>query len=132
MVHFVNKKLGSDITDPIGDMCSHSEKDRSLIVGYFTEDDAIFSEDLQWVCNECKEKIEAAHLEQEDECHDCKGVHKLKELKEWKWWDFSYYNGDNPLLICNNCSTKEPHIERVRNDKIAHDKAIEEEQGDWE
>lgn len=104
----------------LDDLCEHVEADSKKLYRISREHDSMGSESYG-MCEECWNKAEEYEDNQEDTCHDCHGVFKMKELKEWKWYDFYAPQGDEPLLICESCQQAEKHVERVRKDKADYD-----------
>lgn len=102
------------------DVCEHVQEDNSKLVKVSYENDSFGSESYG-MCQECWDKAQEAEAEQEENCTDCNQVFKMKELKEWKWYDFSYQQGDEPHLLCEGCRSAEKHIERVRKDKADYE-----------
>lgn len=97
-------------------VCEHVEQDSTKLYKINREHDSMGSESYG-MCKECCDRSEEYEDNQEDTCHDCKGVFKMKELRAWKWYDFYAPQGDEPLLICDTCDQSEKHIERVRKDR---------------
>ena len=104
----------------LDDLCEHVEKDSTKLHYISREHDSMGSESYG-MCQECWDKAKKYKEEQEETCHDCHGVFKMGELKEWKWYDFSHYQGDEPLLICSACCKSHKHIERVSRDKESYE-----------
>ena len=96
--------------------CDHVVADPSLLVSVSFENDS-FGREGYCVCEECRQK------QQEEEgaeivcCHDCGQKFPKKETIAWKWYDFYAPQGDEPMIICNGCRTKEQHRERVQSDR---------------
>lgn len=111
-------------------LCEHVEEDGSKLHVVSREHDSMGSESYG-MCEACFTAAEEYEGNQEDTCHDCHGVFKMKELKEWKWYDFSYQQGDEPLLICESCRVAEKHVERVRKDKADYDVEFPPADSNW-
>lgn len=103
------------------DVCEHVEADRTLLYKISRENDPWGSESYG-MCEACAEAVDKAEGEEEVVCHDCKQIHKKKDTVEWKWYDFYAPQGDEPLIICNECRMKPTHIERRRRDQEDYEK----------
>lgn len=97
--------------------CEHVEADASVATNVRREMDSFGTVGSYVCCEECNKKAEEADGEQEEICHDCQKVVKMKDAIEWKWWDFHAPQGDEPVIVCNDCRSKPTHIERVRRDR---------------
>lgn len=102
--------------------CEHVEKDPSCATHNHKEMDT-WGPVSTWVC------CEACHKEAEERegaelvtCHDCGQEVESKDTISWKWYDFYAPQGDEPLVICNECRVKEKHRERVRKDREDYDR----------
>lgn len=97
--------------------CEHCEADISK-ADYLRKENDSFGTVSSWVCcSECDTKADEAEDEEEEVCFDCKKTVKMKDAVEWRWYDFYAPQGDEPLIICNECRTKEKHLDRVRKDR---------------
>lgn len=96
--------------------CEHVEQDNTLLFVVSYENDSFGSEGY-CMCEACYDAMIAEADEEEVVCYDCKKTVKVKDSIAWKWYDFYAPQGDEPLIICNECRTKEKHIERVRRDR---------------
>lgn len=76
------------------------------------------------MCKECHEKYQAQQDEELEYCHDCGQEKPMKEMREWRWYDFYSPQGDEPLIICDDCAVKDKHKERVRRDNEAYEREM--------
>lgn len=100
--------------------CEHVEKDPSLLVVVKYENDP-WGREGYCLCEQCSEESDKAEDEIEEICYDCGGVFKRKDTISWKWYDFYAPQGDEPLIICNDCRKKDKHIQRIVKDRIDRD-----------
>lgn len=99
------------------DFCSHcSADDLTKAVGYFYEKDSFGFVFAEIVCEGCRDEGLKNEGEEKVCCHDCKGAFPKKETCEWRWYDFYAPQGDEPLVICNNCWGAPKHQARVAKD----------------
>lgn len=99
------------------DYCPHvSHKKLKHAVGYFYERDSCGPVAQYIVCESCRVKCQEQEDNQEVVCHDCKQTVLVKNSIEWKWYDFYAPQGDEPIIICNDCRKLQKHIDRVAKD----------------
>ena len=70
-----------------------------------------------YMCESCWEALQEEIRNEEVVCSDCHGTFLRKDVTEWRPWDFSAAEGDTPFIICNNCSSLPPHLNRVEYDR---------------
>lgn len=93
--------------------CEHVEADPSLAVAWSKECDVFGPDDPHVVCQEC-------YNQQQEElvyCDDCGNEVPVKDTIEWKWLEFDYHDGDEPICVCSRCQLAERHLARVKKDK---------------
>lgn len=76
-------------------------------------------------CEACYHASVAAHAAEMVVCNDCKKEVPRSQATEWKWWDFYAPQGDEPLVICDQCRKLPKHIERVRADRADREETID-------
>lgn len=104
------------------DFCEHcSAKDLSKAVGYFYEDDSCGPVGRYIVCAVCRDENKEAEGNQSTCCHDCKLTVLTKDTINWKWYDFYAPQGDELLVICKDCQSKEVHVKRVAKDQADYE-----------
>lgn len=108
--------------------CEHVEADPSVAYYYGAENDSFGTVGSHVNCKDCYEKAQAAEDEELVTCADCGNVVKSGDTISWRWYDFYAPQGDEPLIICNSCRTKEKHIQRVRKDRAD----LDEEMDGWD
>lgn len=112
--HGVTTKVGE-----CDDVCEHVEKDHSLAVSFTQENDSFGIVDRYVMCRACSD-AQAKALEEEIVCcHDCNEHKPAKETTQWRWYDFYAPQGDEALVICDECWKQPKHIERMRKDNEA-------------
>lgn len=108
---------------PECDFCEHTEHDHSKIFVVTKEKDSFG--DVGWYaqCEACYKSSQEDKEAEEVICHDCGKIVTRKEVREWKWYDFYAAQGDEPLLICEDCWNRPQHAERRKRDR--RDREIE-------
>lgn len=122
---FVKKNLEE------GSLCEHVEKDHGLAKYWVTENDSFGDDGKHIMCERCWEEMQEQEKNQEVQCHDCKGIFKQKDTEEYRWYGFYPNQGDEPLIICKQCLTKDKHVDRLNNDNEER-RQDEMESDDWE
>lgn len=109
-IHDKNKM----ITDA-WDHCDHLEVGQiaPYVLG---EEDSFGPVARNGMCKECYDECKKAAGEEIEICYDCGQEKPKKETQEWRWYDFHAPQGDEPMIICDECAKKEKHIKRVRKD----------------
>lgn len=79
------------------------------------------------MCKECHDKYKAEQDEELEHCYDCGQEKPMKEIHPYRWYDFYAPQGDEPLMICDECSVKDKHKERVRKDDEAYEREMDDE-----
>lgn len=79
------------------------------------------------MCQECHDKYKEEQEQELEYCHDCGQEKPMKEMRQWRWYDFYAPQGDEPLMICDDCSVKDKHKERVRKDNEAYEREMGDE-----
>lgn len=79
------------------------------------------------MCKECHDKYKEEQEQELEYCYDCGQEKPMKEIREWRWYDFYAPQGDEPLMICDECSVKDKHKERVRKDNEAYEREMDDE-----
>ena len=77
------------------------------------------------MCQECHDKYKEEQEQELEYCHDCGQEKPMKEMREWRWYDFDHKQGDEALHICDACSVLPKHKERVRKDKEAYEREMD-------
>ena len=95
--------------------CEHVEVDPSCAHVCSYENDSFGSEGYV-SCKACFEAAQEAEADEEVVCNDCKKLVKKKDAIEWRPYDFYAPQGDEPLIICNDCKSADHHVMRVRRD----------------
>lgn len=111
--------------------CEHVETDPSLAVHWSEERDSFGGDGKHIVCKACKELADEEEANTEVVCLDCKQVVLQKDTIEYKWYDFYREQGDEPLIICNNCVGLERHQNRLANDQANIDSDLAEAEQDY-
>lgn len=95
--------------------CEHVVKDSSIthVVSY--ENDS-FGKEGYCLCKECYEKMQREADEELCTCYYCNGSFPRREVIHWTWYDFYAPQGDEPIVVCDSCQTKDEHKERVARD----------------
>lgn len=104
--------------------CEHVEADPSTAAYIYRENDSFGPVSSYVCCRACHETSEEEEGEEEVVCYDCKQTVKQKDTVSWKWYDFYAPQGDEPLIICNECRMKEKHLERRRKDQAAYEEEM--------
>lgn len=99
------------------DFCPHVTADNlKEAVGYFYENDSFGPVYRLIVCKDCKEAQQAIADEAEVNCIDCLKAVATKNVLFWKWYDFDFNQGDEPLRVCHDCVKGGEHKARVAKD----------------
>ena len=69
------------------------------------------------MCEACYETYLEEQGEEKEICHDCGESKFMKDMFEWRWYGFYAPQGDEPLIICDECGQKPKHVNRVRRDR---------------
>lgn len=104
-----------DKCNKLDNLCEHVKENNDLLYIVVSENDS-WGKESTGLCEKCYDENNKSEDEEEVICEDCKGEFKKKDTIEWCWYDFYAPQGDEPLIICNSCKSKETHIERVRQD----------------
>lgn len=110
------------------DFCEHHGQEGVEIVGCFVESDSFGVVGSYCVCQACKDAADEKEDNETEICDDCLSPFKLVDMVLWKPYYFSASEGDEPYHICKECSKKETHLERVRQDKEDRDNYDEDEE----
>lgn len=95
--------------------CEHVEADPSSLVVVQYENDS-FGREGYCICAACLQKQKEEEDLEEVFCPDCKTSVLKKNTMTWTWYDFYPAQGDEALVICKGCWSKEKHQERMRRD----------------
>lgn len=101
--------------------CDHVTADPALLAVVSYENDTWGKEGFCY-CQACWDAAQTEEDEKEVVCHDCKQTFKAKETRAWKWYDFDPRQGDEPLIVCDTCRTKEKHIQRKKADNADYER----------
>lgn len=120
-VHDTNKTITEE-----WEHCEHLEVGQSApyMVG---EQDSFGPVARMGMCKECYDKYKEEQEEELEYCYDCGEKKPMKEIQRWTWHDFYPPQGDEPLLICDDCSVKDKHKNRVRRDNEAYEREFDDE-----
>jgi hypothetical protein len=110
------------IAEDIEEMCEHCQKDPSLLYMISREHDSFGVVGEYGQCETCFETMLKEEQEQLVCCHDCKQYVKRGDTIGWKWYDFSFTQGDEPIIVCNDCRRKSTHINRILEDEREYDR----------
>jgi hypothetical protein len=118
-MNWFTKGYGQIVTDMM-DPCEHlKEGDKAHVV--HTETDSFGPVGKIALCEQCEnERIEVEKQETEF-CYDCKQEKPKPNVNEWRWYYFYAPQGDEPLLICNDCWDKPKHQHRMKKDTIDYE-----------
>lgn len=97
--------------------CEHVIKDNGLAHTAFFENDP-WGREGYVACKACSERAASEEDSKTVVCVDCKTPHRKGDGVAWKWYDFYAAQGDQPLHVCNACTTLPKHIERLRRDSV--------------
>ena len=100
--------------------CEHVEANPEVLDTVSYENDT-WGREGYCMCKECRDKAQEEINNEMVTCRDCSGTVKRKDSIEWKWYDFHRPQGDEPLVVCKECTTKDKHVLRVRNDAADRD-----------
>ena len=99
--------------------CEHVEHDCTTAYAVFCEDDSFGPVGRYVVCKDCYLKEKQEEDERIDYCQDCGKALPQKELRVWRWYDFYAAQGDEPLVICDECWKAPKHQWRLQKDEEA-------------
>lgn len=100
-----------------GGCCEHVEANPEL-ARYWQEERDSFGGDGKYVmCSDCYQEQLEEEGNEEVVCRDCCREMKRKDTTLWRPYDFSAADGDEGMIICNDCITSEPHLTRVERDQ---------------
>lgn len=102
-----------------GGCCEHVEADPTLARHWQEERDSFGGDGKYVMCAACYQKQKEEEDNQEVTCRDCRRSFIKKDTVEWRPYDFYPQQGDEPLIICNDCKEAEPHLSRVERDEDA-------------
>jgi hypothetical protein len=105
------------------DACEHVIANPGLMTSISYENDS-FGREGYCMCDECKAKSEEEESDRDVVCCDCHLTMKAKETISWKWYDFYAAQGDEAMIVCNNCQRKDKHKARVRQDALDRDEEL--------
>lgn len=111
-------------TDERWDLCDHLEVGQ-VAPFWAGENDSCGPVARYGMCAKCYEEHKEVQKEIEEICHDCGNEYPRSKVIFWKWYDFYAPQGDEPLVICDTCATKEKHKKRVREDDIAYQREMQ-------
>lgn len=112
---FTNKSMAK-VTEEIHSKCKHlKEGDIAHRVSY--ENDGLGEPESYAMCKVCSDESLLEQNDVEERCRDCGELHKTGDMIKWRPYDFYAPQGDEPLLICNECCGKEKHRCRVEKDR---------------
>lgn len=104
--------------------CEHVEADMSKCSVVVTEMDSFGKVGEMALCEECMKKIQEEEGREEVYCCDCKQTVLKSASQEWRWYDFYAPQGDEPLIVCKECSQKLPHLNRVAQDRFDYEEEM--------
>lgn len=117
------KRCYGTATDNRYDLCDHIKMgDRCWDI---TENDSFGIVSGYYCCQACKDEADREEGEELVYCADCGEEKKTKDTIRWKWYDFYAPQGDEPLIICNECADKEKHQARVTKDLESYEREME-------
>jgi hypothetical protein len=103
-----------------GGCCDHVEADPELARRWQEERDSFGGDGKYVMCEACYQEQKEEEGNMEVVCHDCRRAVLKKDTVEWRPYDSIPSDGDEALVICNDCAEAEPHLTRVRNDEDRH------------
>ncbi len=93
--------------------CEHCQLDPNLAVMLLKENDSFGIVSSYVVCSECLEEHDREEDEEQVFCQDCNMKYPKKNTIAWKWYDFYAPQGDEAIIVCDSCRSKEKHLDRV-------------------
>ena len=111
----INSVKPSDVDRAVDGCCDHIELGKPAhMVG---EQDSFGPVTRFLECVECHEAAIKQQNEEEVHCYDCRKMVKQGNTIRWRWYDFYAPQGDEPLIICLDCTKLPTHQQRVAKDR---------------
>lgn len=105
------------LQDGRSDKCEHVDANPSVAYAVQTEDDSFGPVGRYIICKACYDDSKAAEGNRTVICHDCKQPKLAMNTINWKWYDFYDEQGDEPIIVCNDCMKGPAHKQRVQEDR---------------
>lgn len=102
-----------------GGCCEHVEADPTLARHWQEERDSFGGDGKYVMCEACYQEQLEEDGNEDVACVDCHRSVKRKDTTEWRQFDFNPRDGDEPLIVCNDCVGAEKHLKRVERDSDA-------------
>lgn len=96
--------------------CEHVTDNPDLLYTISYENDSMGREGY-CLCEDCWDKLQEEEEEEVVTCYDCKKPVKVRDSIQWRWYDFYAPQGDEPIIVCNECKVLQKHIDRCEKDR---------------